>query len=72
MVESLAISERRACCYAGLSRTSYREPPRMDQAAAELSARIVTLAQERRRSWASSTMRALNSTVLVLIAGGAR
>jgi putative transposase len=49
MVESLAISERRACRYAGLSRTSYREPPRMDQAAAELSARIVTLAHERLR-----------------------
>ena len=44
MVEQLTISERRACRYAGLSRTSYREPPRMNAATAELSARIVELA----------------------------
>ena len=49
MVEVLAISERRACSYAGLSRTSYREPPTMDIATQELSARIVELAHERRR-----------------------
>ena len=49
MVEQLAISERRACRYAGLSRTSYREPPRMNASTAELSTRIVELAHERRR-----------------------
>ena len=49
MVELLAISERRACSYAGLSRTSFREPPTMDLATQELSARIVELAYERRR-----------------------
>lgn len=49
MVEQLAISERRACRYAGLSRTSYRQPPRMIAATAELSTRIVELAHERRR-----------------------
>ena len=48
MIELLDISERRACSYAGLSRTSYREPPRTD-AQPELSARIVELAHERRR-----------------------
>lgn len=45
----LDISERRACSYAGLSRTSYREPPSMTCANQELSARIVELAHARRR-----------------------
>ena len=49
MIEQLDISERRACCYAGLSRTSYREPPSMDVASQELSVRIVELAHLRRR-----------------------
>jgi len=49
MVEELSISERRACRYAGLSRTSYREPPNMGEATASLSTRIVELAHERRR-----------------------
>jgi putative transposase len=49
MIEQLDISERRACCYAGLSRTSYREPPGMDVASQELSARMVELAHLRRR-----------------------
>lgn len=49
MVEQLAISERCACRYAGLSRTSYREPPKMSEATTRLSARIVELAHERRR-----------------------
>jgi len=49
MVEVLAISERRACSYAGLSRTSFRQPPTMDQASQTLSARIVELAHQRRR-----------------------
>ena len=49
MIEQLAISVRGACCYAGLSRTSYREPPSLDVASQELSARIVELAHLRRR-----------------------
>jgi len=49
MIEQLDISERRACRYAGLSRTSYREAPSMDGASQELSARIVELAHLRRR-----------------------
>jgi putative transposase len=49
MIEQLDISERRACSYAGLSRTSYREPPNMDAATQELSARIIELAHQRRR-----------------------
>jgi hypothetical protein len=49
MIEQLDISERRACCYAGLSRTSYREPPSMDVASRDLSARIVELPHLRRR-----------------------
>lgn len=49
MVQQLSISERRACCYAGLSRTSYREPPNINAATAKLGTRIVELAHERRR-----------------------
>lgn len=49
MIEQLVLSERLACRYAGFSRTSYREPPRMNEATASLSARIVELAHERRR-----------------------
>ncbi len=49
MVQGLSISERRACRYAGLSRTSYREPPSMNESTASLSMRIVELAHERRR-----------------------
>ena len=49
MIELLDISERRACSYAGLPRTSYREPPVTDVATSELSERIVELAHARRR-----------------------
>lgn len=49
MVQGLSVSERRACRYAGLSRTSYREPLSMNQSTASLSTRIVELAHERRR-----------------------
>lgn len=49
MMDVMSISERRACRYAGLSRTSYREPPKTDAATQELSTRIVELAHERRR-----------------------
>jgi putative transposase len=49
MVQELSITEHRACRYAGLSRTSYREPLMMIEATASLSARIVELAHQRRR-----------------------
>ena len=49
MIEVLNISERRACSFAGLSRTSYRQPPVMDDRTQALSARIVDLAHLRRR-----------------------
>ena len=49
MVQELSISERRACRYAGLSRSSYRESPTVDVASKDLSARIVELAYQRRR-----------------------
>ena len=49
MVQELSISERRACRYAGLSRTSYREPPSINESTAKLGTRIVELAHERRR-----------------------
>jgi putative transposase len=49
MIEVLDISERRACSYAGLSRTSYREPPSTSAATQELGERIVELAHARRR-----------------------
>jgi putative transposase len=51
MIDQLDISERRACCYAGLPRTSYRKPPSRDVPTEQLSARIVELliAHQRRR-----------------------
>lgn len=49
MVQELSISERRACRYTGLSRTSYQEPPGMNESTANPSTRIVELAHERRR-----------------------
>jgi len=49
MIDMLDISERRACRYAGLSRSSYRESPTVDVASEDLSARIVELAYQRRR-----------------------
>jgi putative transposase len=49
MIAVLTISERRACSYAGLSRTSYRQPPETNEATRALSARIVELAHQRRR-----------------------
>ena len=49
MVEVLAISERRACSFAGLSRFSYRQAPAVGALTQTLSARIVELAHERRR-----------------------
>jgi hypothetical protein len=49
MIEGLHISQRRACSYAGLSRTSYRQPPATNETTQALSDRIVELAYQRRR-----------------------
>ena len=43
------LSERRACRLVGLSRDSYRNPPQPDQMTQDLSARIIEIAQVRRR-----------------------
>ncbi|WP_418066330.1 IS3 family transposase [Roseateles depolymerans] len=49
MVEKHHLSERRACRLVGLSRDSYRNPPVVDEATQQLSAKIVEIAQMRRR-----------------------
>ena len=49
MVEQHRLSERRACRLVGLSRDSYRHPPAVDEATQQLSAKIVEIAQVRRR-----------------------
>lgn len=49
MLEHTALSERRACRLAGLSRDAYRHPPEPTAATQALSARIIELAQVRRR-----------------------
>ena len=49
MLDQTTISERRACRLAGLSRDSFRHPPTPTEATAKLSARIIELAQQRRR-----------------------
>ncbi len=49
MVEQHHLSERRACRLVGLSRDSYRNPPVVDEATQQLSAKIVEIAQVRRR-----------------------
>ena len=49
MIEQHHLSERRACRLVGLSRDSYRNPPVVDEATQQLSARIVEIAQVRRR-----------------------
>ena len=49
MLELTAVSERRACRLAGLSRDSFRHPPEPTAATQVLSARIIELAQVRRR-----------------------
>lgn len=43
------MSERRACRLVGLSRTSWCEPPTVDEQTQKLSARIIELAHRRRR-----------------------
>jgi putative transposase len=49
MIEQHHLSERRACRLVGLSRDSYRNPPVVDEATLQLSAKIVEIAQVRRR-----------------------
>lgn len=49
MVEKHYLSERRACRLVGLSRDSYRNPPVVDEAMQQLSAKIVEIAQVPRR-----------------------
>lgn len=43
------LSERRACRLVGLSRDCYRNPPLVDESTQQLSAKIVEIAQVRRR-----------------------
>jgi len=49
MLEATPVSERRACRLAGLSRDAFRHPPEPTPATQALSARIIELAQVRRR-----------------------
>ena len=49
MVAEHHLSERRACRLVGLSRDSYRHPPEPDAATQLLKAKIVEIAQVRRR-----------------------
>jgi putative transposase len=49
MVTEHHLSERRACWLVGLSRDSYRNPPEVDPFIADLSGKIVEIAQVRRR-----------------------
>src|SRR5690606_1939511 len=49
MLETTQVSERRACRLAGLSRDVFRHPPEQAPATQALSARIIELAQVRRR-----------------------
>src|SRR5690606_6761757 len=49
MLALTPLSERRACRLAGLSRDSFRHPPEPTPATQALSARIIELAQVRRR-----------------------
>ena len=49
MLELTAVSERRACRLAGLSRDAFRHVPEATPATQALSAKLVELAQARRR-----------------------
>ncbi|KZC16120.1 transposase [Rhodanobacter sp. FW510-R12] len=49
MLDLTEVSERRACRLAGLSRDAFRHPPVPSAAVCDLSARLVELAQTRRR-----------------------
>ena len=54
MLELTTLSERRACRLAGLSRDAFRHPPEQTPATQALSARIIELAQVRRRFHAAT------------------
>jgi len=43
------VSERKACSLVGLTRSSWRKPPKDDQSTLDLKARIKALAHERKR-----------------------
>jgi putative transposase len=49
MITEHHLSERRACRLVGLSRDCYRNPPLVDESTQQLSAKIVEIAQARRR-----------------------
>lgn len=49
MLDQTVLSERRTCRLAGLSRDAFRHPPEPTPATQALSARIIELAQVRRR-----------------------
>jgi len=49
MVKTFTLSERHACRLVGLSRDSYRNPPMLDAMTQTLSAKIIEIAQVRRR-----------------------
>lgn len=49
MIAQHHLPERRACRLVGLSRDSYRNPPVVDEATQQHSAKIVEIAQVRRR-----------------------
>lgn len=49
MIQVHLLSERRACCLEGLSRDSFRHPPKRDELTQTLSERIVDIAHVRRR-----------------------
>ena len=49
MVSEHHLSERHACQLVGLSRDSYRHPPKVDQATQDLHEKIVEIAHVRRR-----------------------
>lgn len=49
MVDEISLFERRACKLVGLCRDSYRHPPVTDDHTRQLTARIVAIAQTRRR-----------------------
>lgn len=49
LTHCLSLSERRACRLVGLSRDAWRNPPKEDEATRALSAKIASIAMERRR-----------------------
>ena len=48
MIQTHLLSERHACCLVGLSRDSFRHPPKRDALTQTLSERIVDIAHVRR------------------------